>query len=135
MLGVNAINIEATLKEGFDDRPARRLDRDMDSPDLRPLASQLDRFRDRFTVSGAKNDSRDAEVLANSLRTDTRAFRKLSIAEPQSSSLGPSSLATGSEPVELPVLKVACTMLNSGLCSILSSRANGPLRRSNSPGG
>jgi len=43
---------------------------------------QLDRFRDRFTVAGAKDDSRDAEVLADSLRTDTRAFRKLSIAEP-----------------------------------------------------
>ena len=42
---------------------------------------QLDRFRDRFTVSGAKDDSRDADVLADSLRTDTRAFRKLSIAE------------------------------------------------------
>jgi len=43
---------------------------------------QLDRFRDRFTVAGAKDDSRDADVLADSLRTDTRAFRKLSIAEP-----------------------------------------------------
>src|SRR5499427_8487408 len=43
---------------------------------------QLDRFRDRFTVSGAKDDSRDADVLADSLRTDMRAFRKLSIAEP-----------------------------------------------------
>jgi transposase len=43
---------------------------------------QLDRFRDRFMVSGAKDDSRDADVLADSLRTDMRAFRKLSIAEP-----------------------------------------------------
>ena len=43
---------------------------------------QLDRFRDRFTVSGAKDDGRDADVLADSLRTDMRAFRKLSIAEP-----------------------------------------------------
>jgi len=43
---------------------------------------QLDRFRDRFTVAGAKDDSRDADVLADSLRTDMRAFRKLSIAEP-----------------------------------------------------
>ena len=38
---------------------------------------QLDRFRDRFTVAGAKDDSRDADVLADSLRTDMRAFRKL----------------------------------------------------------
>src|SRR5690606_5486675 len=31
---------------------------------------QLDRFRDRFSVPGAKDDSLDALVLANSLRTD-----------------------------------------------------------------
>jgi len=43
---------------------------------------QLDRFRDRFTVAGAKDDSRDADVLADSLRTDMRAFRSLSIADP-----------------------------------------------------
>jgi Transposase len=43
---------------------------------------QLDRFRDRFTVAGAKDDSRDADVLADSLRTDMRAFRKLSISDP-----------------------------------------------------
>jgi transposase len=28
---------------------------------------QMDRFRDRFTPSGAKNDSRDAEVMASAL--------------------------------------------------------------------
>jgi transposase len=43
---------------------------------------QLDRFRDRFTVAGAKDDSRDALVLGDSLRTDPRAFRRLSAAEP-----------------------------------------------------
>jgi len=43
---------------------------------------QLDRFRDRFTVAGAKDDSLDADVLADSLRTDMRLFRKLSVAEP-----------------------------------------------------
>jgi transposase len=36
---------------------------------------QLDRFRDRFTPSGAKDDTRDAHVLADALRTDRRAFR------------------------------------------------------------
>lgn len=36
---------------------------------------QLDRFRDRFSPSGAKDDRRDALVLADSLRTDMRAFR------------------------------------------------------------
>jgi transposase len=38
---------------------------------------QLDRFRDRFTVAGAKDDRRDAHVLAGSLRTDPAAFRRL----------------------------------------------------------
>ena len=43
---------------------------------------QLDRFRDRFTVAGAKDDSRDAQVLASSLRTDRHAFRRLSVDDP-----------------------------------------------------
>ncbi len=38
---------------------------------------QLDRFRDRFSPAGAKDDSRDAEVLASALRTDPRCFRSL----------------------------------------------------------
>ncbi len=36
---------------------------------------QLDRFRDRFTVAGAKDDRLDARVLADSLRTDGHLFR------------------------------------------------------------
>ena len=36
---------------------------------------QLARFRDRFTAAGAKDDSRDAQVAADALRTDRRAFR------------------------------------------------------------
>jgi len=38
---------------------------------------QLDRFRDRFSPAGAKDDSRDAEVLGDALRTDPRCFRAL----------------------------------------------------------
>lgn len=38
---------------------------------------QSDRFRERFTVAGAKDDRRDAEVLASSLRTDPKAFREV----------------------------------------------------------
>lgn len=38
---------------------------------------QLDRFRDRFTVAGSKDDRLDARVLADSLRTDSWAFRAL----------------------------------------------------------
>ena len=36
---------------------------------------QLDRFRDRFTAAGAKDDRRDALVIGDSLRTDPQAFR------------------------------------------------------------
>jgi transposase len=43
---------------------------------------QLDRFRDRFTVAGAKDDSRDAHVLGDSLRTDRKAFRRLATDDP-----------------------------------------------------
>ncbi len=43
---------------------------------------QLDRFRDRFSPAGAKDDSRDAETLSSSLRTDRRAFHKVALASP-----------------------------------------------------
>jgi transposase len=43
---------------------------------------QLDRFRDRFTVAGAKDDRRDARVLADSLRTDAGCFRRLAVDHP-----------------------------------------------------
>src|SRR5439155_23391658 len=43
---------------------------------------QLDRFRDRHTVAGAKDDRRDAFVLADALRTDLRAFRRLDVKAP-----------------------------------------------------
>jgi len=43
---------------------------------------QLDRFRDRFTVAGAKDDRRDARVLADSLRTDPGCFRRVQLDSP-----------------------------------------------------
>lgn len=43
---------------------------------------QLDRFRDRFTMAGAKDDRRDARVLADSLRTDPRACRLIELDHP-----------------------------------------------------
>lgn len=43
---------------------------------------QLDRFRDRFTVAGAKDDRRDALVLGDSLRTDPQAFRPVPVDDP-----------------------------------------------------
>src|SRR5215472_9964746 len=43
---------------------------------------QLDRFRDRHSVAGAKDDRRDALVLSDSLRTDRPSFRRLHLDEP-----------------------------------------------------
>jgi len=43
---------------------------------------QLDRFRDRYSPAGAKDDSRDAWVLADSLRTDLHCFRALRMDDP-----------------------------------------------------
>ena len=40
---------------------------------------QLDRFRDRYTVAGAKDDSRDAFVLGDSLRTDQACFHRVQL--------------------------------------------------------
>lgn len=38
---------------------------------------QVDRFRDRFSPAGAKDDSHDTLVLSDALRTDAQAFREL----------------------------------------------------------
>lgn len=43
----------------------------------------LDRFRDRHTVAGAKDDRRDAFVAADALRTDRGAFRRLHAEDPR----------------------------------------------------
>ncbi len=45
---------------------------------------QLDRFHDRLSRSGTKDDRRDARVLAISLHTDPHCFRKL---EPSSAEI------------------------------------------------
>src|SRR6516164_6728735 len=44
---------------------------------------QLDRFRDRHSVAGAKDDRRDAFVLADSVRTDQPSLRRLHLDAPQ----------------------------------------------------
>src|SRR5579863_7444092 len=38
---------------------------------------QMDRFRDRYTMAGAKDDRRDAYVIADALRTDRSLFRRV----------------------------------------------------------
>jgi len=44
---------------------------------------QLDRFRDRHTVAGVKDDSLDAYVIADSLRTDRPCFHPIQPDDPQ----------------------------------------------------
>jgi len=44
---------------------------------------QLDRFRDRHSAAGAKDDRRDAFVLADAVRTDQPSFRRLQLDDPQ----------------------------------------------------
>lgn len=43
---------------------------------------QLDRFRDRFSVAGAKDDRLDAHVLRRTVQTDRALFRRLELDEP-----------------------------------------------------
>jgi transposase len=43
---------------------------------------QLDRFRDRHSMAGAKDDRRDAFVLGDSLRTDRARFRRIRLEDP-----------------------------------------------------
>lgn len=43
---------------------------------------QLDRFRDRYSPAGAKDDKRDAFVLADSLRTDMHCFHAVRTDDP-----------------------------------------------------
>ena len=43
---------------------------------------QSDRFRDRLSPAGAKDDRRDARVLADALRTDRNSFRPLDLPDP-----------------------------------------------------
>jgi len=43
---------------------------------------QSDRFRDRYSVAGAKDDSRDGLVLASALRTDQQSFQRVQVDDP-----------------------------------------------------
>jgi transposase len=55
-------------------------DRDIPVYSINP--KQLDRFRDRHTVAGSKDDRLDAYVLGDSLRTDLHLFRRVKIDDP-----------------------------------------------------
>ena len=56
------------------------LDRGFQVHSINP--KQLDRFRDRFSPAGAKDDRRDAHVLADAVRTDPHCLRELSPLDP-----------------------------------------------------
>jgi transposase len=43
---------------------------------------QLDRFRDRYTVGGAKSDKLDAFVMGDTLRTDFKLYRRIELGDP-----------------------------------------------------
>ena len=57
------------------------LDRGVQAFSVNP--KQLDRFRDRHSGAGAKDDDLDAYVLATSLRTDRTLFRKIEVPSAQ----------------------------------------------------
>jgi len=44
---------------------------------------QLERFRDRYSLAGAKDDALDAYVLADTLRSDRRFYRRVQLLEPE----------------------------------------------------
>jgi hypothetical protein len=56
------------------------LERGMKVHSINP--KQSDRFRDRIAASGAKDDKRDARVLASAVRTDLQCFRVLQLDHP-----------------------------------------------------
>jgi transposase len=43
---------------------------------------QMDRFRDRYSPAGAKDDSRDAQAMASAVRTDPHCLRRLTVTDP-----------------------------------------------------
>jgi hypothetical protein len=71
-----AVAIEATETAVID----ALLERGVAVYSLNP--KQLDRFRDRHSTAGAKDDRRDAYVLADSLRTDAKLFRRIEVGDP-----------------------------------------------------
>jgi len=65
---------------------------------------QVDRFRDRYSIGGAKDDRLDAFVLANSLRTDRPLYRRLALEEAATVELR--SLVRAREEVQQDVLRL-----------------------------
>lgn len=79
------------------------LDRGVATYSLNP--KQLDRFRDRHSGAGAKDDALDAYVLAMSLRTDLHLFREITL--PSAERMKLSALSRSYESLTEQVLSVA----------------------------
>jgi transposase len=75
-VGELAVGIETTATAVIDSL----LDRGFAVFAINP--KQLTRFRDRHSVAGAKDDRRDAYVLADSLRTDAKLYTRLELGDP-----------------------------------------------------
>jgi transposase len=79
------------------------LERGVKTYSLNP--KQLDRFRDRHSAAGAKDDDLDAYVLASSLRTDLRLYREIVV--PTAERMQLSALSRSYETLTEQVLSLA----------------------------
>ena len=78
--GTDPEDIAIAIEVPHGPRPKSLLDRGFKVHAINP--KQLDRFRDRFFPAGAKDDRRDARVLADALRTDPQVLRQLASPDP-----------------------------------------------------
>jgi len=78
--GCNTDNIGISIEVNHGPVVQSLLEKGFDVYSINP--KQLDRFRDRFSPSGAKDDRRDARVLSEALRTDSRALRRVKPQDP-----------------------------------------------------
>src|SRR5260370_276865 len=70
---------------------------------------QMDRFRDRYSMAGAKDDSRDSLVMPSALRTDPHCFRRLAatrVTEPHARCVlaGPAGTPGPARPPMVPLV-------------------------------
>ena len=79
------------------------LEREVAAYSINP--KQLDRFRDRHSGAGAKDDDLDAYVLATSLRTDLPLFRKIDLPSAERMQLG--ALSRSYEAITEQVVKLS----------------------------
>lgn len=86
LAGGDASQITAAMEAPHGVMVEALLERGVKTYSINP--KQLDRFRDRHSAAGAKDDDLDAYVLATSLRTDGSLFREIRLASPQLMQLG-----------------------------------------------